>query len=763
MTKPVSLIAAFALAASWLAAPGFGQSGKGRPQARVELLSSVDAVVPGQAFDVAVHFKINRGWHIYWQNSGDSGMPPRLTWELPPGFTAGEIRYPVPKRHYSPGDIVTNVHEGEPTLLIRVTPPEPITDQSVTLSADVQYLICAKICVRETAEVRLELPVRPSGATSKPANEELFRRAYQALPRDKSRYVTIRSWTEPQELSPGRKFNLVVAVEVTKGYVLPSREAASDKLAAADLFPYRVEGVFLDDLTFPSPQVRELGSRGRVSHYAGRFTVQVSGEVDVDAKPPFDLGGVLVFQPCDEEGKCLPAEAVAFSLTGRGSGATIPGAGVTLPVPAGGEGIEASLQQFGIVGLLFACFIYGLFINATPCVLPLLSIKVLGFVQQAHESRRRTLAIGLTFGAGVVVFFVILGFIAAAGKNVLQYPAAVIGLGAVVTALALSMLGVYTLQVPTAATKLDASIQKEGLLSSFGKGALAPVLGFACTGPLLAGAFGWATQQPPHIAVFAFLFAGFGMASPYVLLGANPNWLSFLPKPGQWMITFERIMGFLLLMMVIWLLHPLVIQLGTVGLELTLGFLVAVGMACWVLGKIDMTMSLAQRWRYRGSAAALTIGAALLTYGWAYPALTGGVKVEFRPWSPQAVEEVVRSGRMAFVDFTSAYCTICKANKKVAVNTPEVVEKIQFLNVAAFQGDFTTGDEHIFSVLQRHDRAGVPLNLIYPAGQPDHPIVLRPNLTKQYLLDKLDEAATSRLTVAASQPAAIRAVHHSSP
>ena len=187
--------------------------------------------------------------------------------------------------------------------------------------------------------------------------------------------------------------------------------------------------------------------------------------------------------------------------------------------------------------------------------------------------------LGLSFGAGVLVFFVLLGLLASAGKNILQFPVAIITLGGVVMSLALSMLGVFTLQVPTTATTLEAKIQKEGMISSFGKGALAPVLGFACTGPFLAGAFGWATQQPAHIAILAFLFSGLGMASPYVLLGANTNWFSFLPKPGNWMITFERIMGFLLLGMVLWLVNPLVAQIGAEGLQWTLGFFVALAMA----------------------------------------------------------------------------------------------------------------------------------------------------------------------------------------
>ena len=369
--------------------------------------------------------------------------------------------------------------------------------------------------------------------------------------------------------------------------------------------------------------------------------------------------------------------------------------------------------------------------------------------------------LGLSFGIGVVLFFIVLGFIAAAGRNLLQFPVVIIGLGAIVTALSLSMLGVYTLKAPDAAAKLDANITQEGILASFGKGALAPILGFACTGPLLAGIFGWATAQEPHVAVFAFVFTGLGMASPYVLLGANPNWLSFLPKPGNWMITFERIMGFVLLAMVIWLIHPLVTQIGSEGLEWTLAFFVAVAMACWVLGKVNMTMPSEQRWRYRGCATALILVTGGLIYGVIYPldealarqrkvAETPSIplngddnRIEWQVWSKDAVRKEVLSGKTVFVDFTAAWCTVCKVNKKVAINTPEVLGKMQEFGILLFRGDFTSYDEEIAGMLKKHSRAGVPLNLIYPAGKPDHPILLRPNLAMKYLLNKLQEAGPS--------------------
>lgn len=507
--------------------------------------------------------------------------------------------------------------------------------------------------------------------------------------------------------------------------------------------------------------------------------MRVPAETDEELPAgPVRLTGLVKYRAHADNGSWLPPEAVAFSLalgaksgTAVGESISAKQSDIDVTAPsADGERLSGFLGRLGVVGLLIGCFLYGLFLNATPCVLPVLSIKVLGFVQQAHESRRWTLALGLAFGAGVTVLFVLLGFLAAAGKNVLQYPAAVIGLSAVVTALALAMLGVYTLQTPAAATRVEASIRREGLVSSFGKGALAPVLGFACTGPLLAGAFGWATQQPPPVAVVGFLFAGLGMASPYVLLGANPNWLSFLPKPGQWMVTFERIMGFLLLAMVIWLLSPLVTQVGAAGLQWTLVFMVAVGIGCWLLGKIDPTTPVPLRWRYRGGAAAIVLGTGVLVYGWIYPLdeararqqnlqLTSyaghgdrSSKIPWQPWSPEAVETAARSGKIVFVDFTAAYCTVCKANRILALDTPEVCDKVEALGVVPFRGDFTSGDPKVFAVLKKHNRTSVPLNLIHPAGKYDNPIVLRPQLTKKYLLQKLDEAGSSHNDAGGSTP-----------
>jgi thiol:disulfide interchange protein DsbD len=777
-------------------------------KAKVSLVPSVAGIVPGKPFETAIHFELESGWHIYWQNSGDAGLPPVVRWTLPDGFEAGELQFPAPRREVSPGDIVTNILKGEPSLLVEMRPPTAVASASVAIAGRVSYLVCAANCIREEADLSVDLPVRPAGSETESANEALIARARRFLPKTSNKVVSVTPSVTPDSLTPGSKFEFALKIEIAKGHHIQSDRPTLPSLIAADVFTERIPGIRFGKSVYPPPLTRKDKYLGDLTEFAGTITVRIPGDVELAREPgPVRFGGVFAFQACTDGGNCLPPDAISFSLPvgvsasagGAGGGVTTPpvqsgdsgggpapasNTGTAQGAPSGSQagasvvaapqgvaentgGIDSFLKRFGLFGLLIGCFLYGLFINATPCVLPLLSIKVLGFVQQAHESRKRTLILGLAFGAGVMVFFVVLGLLAAAGTNILQFPEAVIGLGTVVMAMGLSMLGVFTLQPPTAATVLEASINKEGPLSSFGKGALAPVLGFACTGPLLAGAFGWATQQPPTTAVLAFFFAGFGMASPYMLLGANPHWLSFLPRPGNWMIVFERIMGFLLLAMVIWLLHPLVVQIGAEGLEWTLVFLVFVGLACWVLGQVTFTMSATRRWTYRTAAVALVIMVGGVIYESIFPLsqAVAAAKAErehlascgngesaddvlWRPWSEKAVDETVRSGKVAFVDFTAAYCTVCKVNKTVAINTPEVKEKLKALGAVAFRGDFSTGDEAIFAELQRHGRAGVPLNLIYPPGKPDAPVVLEPNLSKDYLLKKLEEAGAGRSVTA---------------
>ncbi len=693
------------------------------------------------------------------------------------------------------------------------------SQSSITISGELKWLVCDTQCLMEKGSVTLTLPVAKSPTDAKPANEDLFRRARKKLPvsMDAAKWVTLKPSFGKGHLAPEQEFEINLGVQIKKGVHIQSHKPLMPGLIATDVMMHPAKNIYFDaPIKFPKPTLKDapkLGRGAKISEFAGSITIGIPGEADEELTGASrTIGGIFIYQACaDQKGTCFPKEAVEWSLEVPITSASADGSATTLhshtdpepshatqPIdptivastenhqdhnndhgatpddqattvpekpstqsPPQEDGLAGFLRTLGIPGMLLGCLIYGLVLNATPCVLPVLSIKVLGFVQQAHESRRRTALLGLSFGTGVILFFTFLGLLASQGTNVLHFPVVIILLATVVMTMALSMLGVFTLQVPTSATKLDSSIQKEGMAASFGKGLLTPVLGFACTGPMLAGFFGWATGQPPRIAILAFALAGLGMASPYMILSANPNWLKFVPRPGQWMITFERIMGFMLMAMVVWLMHPLIHQIGSEGFEWTLAFLVAMAMSCWLLGKIDFSMSAPMRWKYRAGAMTIAATAGVLIYGVIYPIGENIERIEeerssrftssndwshsvpWQPWSQAAVERDVRDGHIVFVDFTAAYCTVCKANKKIAINTQPILNKLQELKVKVYQGDFSTGDEDVFEVLQKFERGGVPLNLIYRPYAPDDPMVLSTNLTPSYLAEKLDRAAAS--------------------
>ncbi len=780
-----------------VAGPGLAAKAKGT----VKLLAARSGVVPGEPLDVALAFELAEGWHIYWTNPGDSGGPPTVVWKLPDGFVAGPLGFPGPKRQVDDmGGIrlSSNILEGAPVFTVQISTPPRIDANEVTLEAQVAWLICREQCVREKAVVSLTLPVVKD---AQPANEALFARAARSHPKPdgKGTYLTVSAEIQPSTVSVGTPADLLLRLRIDDAVHIQSNRPKIPGLIATDVFVDAPDQVKVGDAAYPEPLERQDTTLGTFSEFAGDVTVRIPITIQSGfASDQMRLTGVILYQACNSRtNQCFPPEYVAWQALARVEGGETAPAEAAAVDPASetrdeppaaaeasisesetpsepvayesGDSVERFLRRFGLLGLLIGCFLYGLGLNATPCVFPLLSIKVIGFVQQARQSRGRALLLAAAFAAGVLLFFVILGFLAAQGMNLLQNPVAVIVLGAAVVVLALSLFGVYTLQAPSTAARLEGNIRQEGMAASFGKGALAPVLGFACTGPFMAGMFGWAARQEPWLAFLAFLSAGAGMAGPYVLLGANPGWMRFLPKPGNWMITFERLMGFLLLAMVLWLVFPLIHQIGATGLLWTLAFYVALALACWVLGRINLSMSDRRRWGYRLMATCIAGLAAAIIYGWAYPiddaraeqrairaeiaALRSGAgggaavtddRIAWRPWSPEAVEQAVRSGKTVLVDFTAAYCTTCKQNKALAIDTPGARGKMRELGVVPFQADYSDGDPRIRDFLKRYNRLGVPLNLLYPAGQPDSPIPLPVVLTEKLLLTELEKAGPSR-------------------
>lgn len=822
-----SLVWGILLVTGWTAATCVASSGD-PPKAEVELLAGQTAIVPGQSIPLAIQFQIAPQWHLYWRNPGEGGLEPTFKWHLPEGFQIGPLRWPAPTRYVDAEiDAHSYILEGRPTLLTELSaPPNARPGETISIGVDANWMACKNVCVIEKKSLALKLPVVADAAGAEPANEVIFRSARRAIPApaDQAKYLeSLTAQASVDKVSPGAKFEVHVVVEVKAGHHLNSHQPLQPGLRRTDLFPHTSDGLQIGRPRFPVGHLEQLPTGERLSVYRGKTTITIPVQADGElSATELMVSGVLTYQACDDVAQvCFPAMAAEWSATlpVAKPGETVHVVEATQPAndqasasaepghseAAGGEGPSSDppspvasaggtgfigwlmnlLLSMGVVGLLVLAFLGGLLMNVMPCVLPVISIKVLSFVQQAKESRLRIMTLGLAFSAGIVVSFLvfgllIMGLLAGLGLEMqwgglFQEPIVVIGLAALLTAMALSLFGVFTLSPPRFILQLSGNLRQEGHLNAFGTGLLATVLGTACTAPLVSPAVAVAANQPALIGMLTFLAMGLGMAAPYVLLAARPAWVRFIPRPGPWMKTFEEVMAFLLLATAAFLLSIVLSQLGGEGAFWTLVFLLFVAAAMWSYGKAEAgTKPARQAIAYAGTVL-------LFVGGWWFSFVlmaplhelearqlaarrAANVPVQLAwpdeneiPWVPYTRErarELVRSGRTVFIDYTADWCINCKVNEKLFINTPAVRQAMRQLGVVPIKADNTLEDPEIEADLKRFNRSGVPMYVIIPANQWDQPILLNEILTQGAVLEGLQKAGPSlepEMRVAASE------------
>lgn len=339
---------------------------------------------------------------------------------------------------------------------------------------------------------------------------------------------------------------------------------------------------------------------------------------------------------------------------------------------------------------LLLAFIAGMILNVMPCVLPVISIKILSFVQQAGEDKQRILALGLSFAAGILVVFLILATLAVSiglgwGEQFQNQPF-IIGMIALVFAFALSMFGVFELGVPAGIGEMAGAAPREGLGDAFFKGMLATVLATPCSGPFLGSTLTWTVAQPAPVVFAIFTALGLGMALPYVVLTANPGLLKIVPKPGAWMDTFKQSMGFVLLATVVYLMISLRQEL----MLFTVAFLVFVGLGCWWWGRFSVRATNKGR---RLATLAVAVGIAAIGGRVSlvdFPSLfeTDGTH-EWEEFDPAVFAEHLDAGRSVLVDFTANWCPNCKYNERFVYDDEQVVAALEGKEVVRIRADLT--------------------------------------------------------------------------
>ena len=673
------------------------------PHVEAELIARHTSIVSGQPIEAALRLKIIDHWHTYWRNPGDSGLPTRLTWTLPGGFSAGPIEWPYPRK-LPLGPLMNFGYEGEVLHLVTIQTAENLkAGATITLKAKADWLVCSDVCIPEDALLSLTLPVRKGPLVTDSRWVNNFAAAHSALPKP------LPGWKSAATVT-GNTLQIEVLV--------PEGDAGG--LRDISFYPYRED-------------VIANAGKQALSQIPGgfRLSLPMADPVNVELKT---LDGVLV-------------SVGGWGKANAGSAAVLNAAVSYAPfAPKGGavvarSGAAGAVADMGLLAALAFAFIGGLILNLMPCVFPVLGIKVMGFVEHAQSHRALLRQQGLAFFAGVMFsFWVLAGMLIAlrsAGEAIgwgfqLQSPVFVTLLAVLFLLMALNLGGVFALglRLQSAAGSVETRVGGSKLADAFLSGVLATIVATPCTAPFMGAALGFTLSQPGYISMLVFSAIAAGMALPVTLLSLVPRWLAYLPRPGAWMETFKQFMAFPLLATVVWLIWVLGSQQGNDGTSKLLFGLVLIALAAWLYG----------RWQVRKPLPAVVFGGAIAIFGLvvAWPGAPVNLSPDgvmhaddaWVPFSKQKVAELRNEGKAIFVDFTATWCITCQVNKHIALNQAEVVKRFGELKIVRMKADWTVQDPAITEALAEFGRNGVPLYVFYPrTGEPQIlPEVLTPSI-----------------------------------
>jgi thiol:disulfide interchange protein len=685
-----------------IAPHGLAQTYQGKQLVKAELLADTDAVVPGKPFTVGLLLRMAPGWHTYWKFSGDAGLPTELKWKLPPGWKIGDIQWPIPLKTVDPGDIETYGYENEVLLMQEITPPSKLDTSSAKFSTEASWLVCEKICIPGGTTLQLDLAV---ASTSQPANTDIFARYRRLLPQKPPGPDVARAdWSRV-----GSDLRLKIASETLA------------KFPAIDFFPL--------------PEQETIVGHPAVQ---SRSQTEVVFRIPLESAPKdlSSMAGLVVFaqQPNGDD-------RAAWQMR------SAPAVSASRPAPA-----------HGIFMFLLFGFLGGLILNLMPCVLPVISLKIFGFVQQAGQSRQKILRSGIAFTIGIFAWFIALAVLLIALKGAghdvtwggFQFTNAyfVLVLSVIVLVFALNLFGVFEISLPQSVTRgLLSTSERKDLFGSFAQGVFATVLATPCTAPFLGTALGFAFTQSAVIILAMFIAIAAGMSAPYLLLSAQPAWLRFLPRPGPWMVHVKQFMGFLLLATLLFLLYVLGAERGLEGAIWASCFLLVISVACWMKGAFVVpTASALKRIVVLALMLLLVLGSGVYFIGGKFQSAKiasadSQIRGDWQPFTPERLQTELEQGRTVFVDFTAAWCLTCKFNEASVLEAQDVRAAFERHGIVKMKADWTNGDPVITKLLQQFGRPGVPLYVLYPAKN-EEPIVFPEVLTKGMILDKLESVAS---------------------
>lgn len=661
---------------------------------RVELLAPGAKLYTGaQGNQAGLYFKLQPGWHVYWQNAGDAGEPPAIEWRLPKGVTAGPLQFPAPTR-LPVGPLMDYGYENQVLFPFKISVAPAAKTGPATLRAHVKWLVCSSVCIPGKADLELTRPVARGPAPAAP-EPPLFQQFLSRIPRrlpagDKAVF---------QSTPTGFRLAVTTGRRETQAQFFPSDQNMVDN---------------------PAPQKVTPTSEGAV--------LSLKKDANTAANPA-RLDGVIEL-----------SGGRAYRI------AAVPGRVAAVPAAA------TALSFLALSRVAALAFLGGLLLNLMPCVFPVLFLKGLALLSSGTEERHRLRVHGLVYAAGILVSFwalvgVLLG-LRAAGSSVgwgfqFQSPIFLLLMAGLLFFLGLSLAGQF--EIGLTLTSAGGSLAaRQGYSGSFFTGVLAVIVATPCAAPFMGAAIGYALAAPAAATFAVFTALAIGLAAPYVALTLQPAWTRILPRPGRWMETLRQIVSIPIFLTVIWLAWVLTQGYGADLLAALLCIFLLLAIAGWFLGRWP-----GKRWAavagtviVLGAVAIAFIAPAELATVAVPSATASAAQNQWQPWSAAAVGQYTSQGRPVFVDFTASWCLSCQVNERVALNRPQVQKAFANANVVLLRADWTRHDPAITQALAALGRDSVPVYLLYTPGQ-SAPKMLPSVLTPGILVDALDRLPRS--------------------
>ena len=666
----------------------------------VRVVSAAEATGTERTLMLGLQFRLKDGWKVYWRSPGDAGYPPRLDVSGSQNLDRATIAWPAPQR-FSIFGFETAGYETEVVLPVVATVAEP--GHALGFQARVDYLTCKEICIPVTAELALEIP---AGPVASGPGAHLINRYTTRVPGDGSAHG--------------------LAIEKIELGGEPT--ASVLRISAISLEPFESPDIFIEgpiEFVFGAPRstVSEDGRRAllEVDVFVGTGTASVA-----------------------------PATRLTATLT---DGARSAERTLAVTAPAGGGVFDRLLPMIGLA------LLGGLILNLMPCVLPVLSLKLLGVIAHGGADARVVRFNFLATAFGILAAFAVLASILislkGAGATVgwgiqFQQPWFLVAMTFVVVMFACNLWGLFDVRLPGWIANAGPG-PTPGLGGSFLSGAFAAVLATPCSAPFLGTAVGFALAQGPQEILVIFVGLGLGLAAPYLLIAAMPALARHLPRPGPWMIKLRYVLGFALAATAAWLISVLATA--------TDGWTAGIVAAAAVLGVAILVIGARVRARI-GTAALVGFGAVAVLTTLAAPAIhqeeeqveaENQIETLWRPFDESAIASLVADGKIVLVDVTADWCITCQVNKQFVLLRGEVYRRMTEHQVVAMRADWTLPDPRIARYLNGFGRYGIPFNAVYGPGA-ERGVALPELLTESAVLSAFDQVRGAGRPATAIRP-----------